>query len=89
MSNRTHHIPSELSVGEKQRTALARALLNKPKILLADEPTGNLDSDNADTVLADLATFNQTGGTVILATHSPIPVKYATRVIHLQNGSIL
>ena len=89
LSARSRHKPAELSVGEKQRTAVARALLNKPKIVLADEPTGNLDSDNAATVLADLADFNRAGGTVLLATHGPAAEQHASRMIRLQQGRIV
>jgi putative ABC transport system ATP-binding protein len=89
LSTRSHHKPAELSVGEKQRTAVARALMNKPKIVLADEPTGNLDSDNAATVLADLADFNQAGGTVLLVTHGPTAEQHASRMIRLQQGRIM
>ena len=88
LTERAHHKPPELSAGEKQRTAIARALLNKPGIVLADEPTGNLDSDNAASVLGHLASFHQAGGTVILATHATVPNNLADRVIHLRNGRI-
>ena len=89
LSARSHHKPAELSAGEKQRTAVARALLNKPGIVLADEPTGNLDSDNAATVLADLTDFNRAGGTVLLATHGPTAQQHATRMIRLEQGRIV
>jgi len=71
LDERIHHKPSQLSAGEKQRTAIARALLNRPKIILADEPTSNLDPDNATAVLRYLSDFHKQGGTVILATHGP------------------
>ncbi|MFB0554550.1 MAG: ABC transporter ATP-binding protein, partial [Phycisphaerae bacterium] len=86
LADRNYHKPSELSAGEQQRTAIARALLNRPRIILADEPTGNLDPDNADTVLRFIADFHRDGGTVILATHGPAAQQFADRIIHLRNG---
>jgi len=88
LEGRSHHKPSELSAGEQQRTAIARALLNRPKIILADEPTGNLDPDNASAVLGYMADFHRQGGTVILATHGPAAQQFADRIIHLCDGSI-
>jgi len=88
LAGRNFHKPSELSAGEQQRAAIARALLNRPKIILADEPTGNLDPDNTATVLKYLADFHQQGGTVILASHGPAAQQFADRIIHLQSGSI-
>jgi ABC-type lipoprotein export system ATPase subunit len=85
---RHYHKPAELSAGEKQRTAIARALLNNPKIILADEPTGNLDSDNATSVLGYLSEFHKAGGTVILATHGSEAEQYADRIITLHNGTV-
>ena len=77
-------MPAELSTGEKQRTALARALLNRPKLLLADEPTGNLDQENGQAVLGYLREFARDGGAVLLATHDPRAAEYAHRVIRLE-----
>lgn len=88
LADRTYHKPAELSAGEKQRTAIARALLNHPRIILADEPTGNLDADNAASVLSYIDDFHRQGGTVILATHGPAAEKFADRVIHLRNGKL-
>jgi ABC-type lipoprotein export system ATPase subunit len=88
LTDRAHHKPPELSAGEKQRTAIARALLNKPGIVLADEPTGNLDSENAASVLGHLSRFHQAGGTVILATHATVADNLADRIIYLKNGRI-
>lgn len=88
LAGRHHHKPAELSAGEKQRTAIARALFNNPKIILADEPTGNLDSDNATSVLGYLSEFHKAGGTVILATHGAEAEQFADRIINLQNGKI-
>jgi putative ABC transport system ATP-binding protein len=70
LGSRLNHLPAQLSVGERQRVALVRALMQQPKILLADEPTGNLDPDNSQLVVDGLKQFQQQGGTVILATHA-------------------
>ncbi len=88
LAGRATHKPAELSAGEKQRTAIARALLNRPKVILADEPTGNLDPDNADTVVKYLCDFQRGGGTVVVATHGPAAEACATRVIHLRDGRL-
>jgi len=88
LQRRIGHRPSELSAGEKQRTAIARALLNRPKLILADEPTGNLDPENARGVLAHLHDFQQAGGTVIVATHGATAGEFATRTIHLRDGAL-
>lgn len=88
LADRIHHKPSELSAGERQRTAIARALLNRPNIILADEPTGNLDPDNAAVVLGYIDEFHRQGGTVMLATHGPAAREFADRTIHLRNGGI-
>ncbi len=86
LGDKALQMPSELSTGERQRTAIARALLNRPKILLADEPTGNLDPENAATVFRHLADFQKQGGTVIVATHAHEAGALATRVLSLRNG---
>jgi len=88
LSDRRLHVPAKLSSGERQRTAMARALLNEPKLILADEPTGNLDHENADTVLGYLADFATDGGAVLLVTHDDRAVACAKSVIHLQDGKI-
>lgn len=88
LAERATHRPSELSAGEKQRTAIARALLNRPKIILADEPTGNLDPDNAETVVQHLHDFQQNGGTVVVATHGPTAEAFASRVVRLRDGKL-
>ena len=88
LSGREHHKPSELSAGEKQRTAVARALLNHPKIILTDEPTGNLDPENAAEVIEYLSEFQRNGGTVIVVTHGKVADQYADRIIHLREGRI-
>ena len=89
LTNRFTHKPSELSAGEKQRTAIARALLNRPKIILADEPTGNLDPDNTAEVLGYLAKYHKgENGTVVLVTHSREVGEFADRVVYMRDGLI-
>ena len=88
MADRARHVPAELSTGERQRTALARALLNEPKLLLADEPTGNLDERNAEGVLAALGEFAESGGAVLLVTHSPQAADHAQKTVHLAAGRV-
>jgi ABC-type lipoprotein export system ATPase subunit len=83
LAGRLHHVPAELSTGERQRTALARALLPRPRLLLADEPTGNLDSDNGAAVLKHLAQFAHAGGAVLLVTHDLRAAEYTDRVCPL------
>jgi ABC-type lipoprotein export system ATPase subunit len=89
MIARERHVPSALSTGERQRTALARALLNRPRLLLADEPTGNLDEANAGQVLEHLAGFAAEGGAVLLVTHSPRAASLAKRTVRMERGLIL
>jgi len=86
---RLHHKPAALSAGERQRAAIARALLNQPKLLLADEPTGNLDPDNAKEVFTHLRAFHRGGGTVVVVTHGSTAEDYAERVVRMENGRIL
>ena len=88
LKERSDHLPGQLSTGEKQRTALARAFFNKPEVIMADEPTGNLDDENAELVLNHLKSYAEDGGCVLLVTHSTSAVKYATRILNLKNGSI-
>lgn len=88
LADRLHHLSSELSVGQQQRVALARALIKNPEILLADEPTGNLDPDTAAEVLAIFKKLNNEGKTVILITHDPAIAKMTQRTIHIVNGEI-
>jgi putative ABC transport system ATP-binding protein len=90
VSKRLNHRPSELSGGEQQRVALARALVNKPSVVLADEPTGNLDTENSDIVLKMLRQSNQElGQTVLMITHNPEAAKVGDRIIHMRDGQIV
>jgi len=90
LTKRLQHRPSELSGGEQQRVALARALVNKPAIVLADEPTGNLDSQNSKIVLSMLRQSNQDlGQTVMMITHNPEAASYGDRIIHMRDGQIV
>ena len=88
LEHRRYHRPSQLSTGERQRTALARALLNRPQLLLADEPTGNLDDRNTDIVLNHLSEFAAKGGGVLLVSHDCRVARYATRRLTMTTGSI-
>ncbi|MCX8062983.1 MAG: ATP-binding cassette domain-containing protein, partial [Anaerolineales bacterium] len=85
---RLHHLPSELSVGERQRVALARALLNEPKLILADEPTGNLDPASATVVLDALREYASQGGAVLLVTHDPHAAGRADRMLTMKSGRL-
>jgi putative ABC transport system ATP-binding protein len=90
IAGRLSHRPSELSGGEQQRVALARALVNGPALILADEPTGNLDSQNSDIVLKMLRDANQKfGQTVLMITHNPEAAEVGDRIIHMRDGSIV
>ena len=88
LSDRMYHRPSELSAGERQRTAMARAILNRPGIILADEPTGNLDPENVGEILRQLVEYNRSGGTIILVSHRKVVDHYASQVINLKDGHI-
>jgi putative ABC transport system ATP-binding protein len=88
LESREDHLPSQLSTGEKQRTALARALYNKPKVIMADEPTGNLDDENADIVMNHLKSYVEDGGCVLLVTHSARAAEYATSTLNMKGGLI-
>ena len=89
LGERMQHVPAQLSTGERQRTALARALLNRPRLLLADEPTGNLDQQNAKLVLDHLAEFARSGGAVLLVTHDARAARHAQQTVRLQSGRLL
>ena len=86
MAERISHKPAALSAGEKQRTALARAMINNPSLILADEPTGNLDPENAEIVMSVLEEYKEQGGTVILVTHGDQAKRYATKMVRMQKG---
>jgi len=88
LTDRLTHHPAELSAGQAQRAAIARALINHPKLLLADEPTGNLDGENATAVLALLADYHRGGGTIVLVTHQAEAAQQAQRVVHLRQGRL-
>lgn len=90
IAHRLHHKPSELSGGEQQRVAIARAVVNHPAILLADEPTGNLDTANSQTVLDVLRGLNEKlGQTILMITHNPDAAAYGHRTVHMRDGRIV
>ncbi|MDR0658432.1 MAG: ABC transporter ATP-binding protein [Mediterranea sp.] len=89
LSHRAKHFPQQLSGGQQQRVAIARAVVTHPKLILADEPTGNLDSKNGTEVMKLLTGLNNEGTTIIMVTHSQRDAGYAHRVIHLFDGSVV
>lgn len=89
MSHRKDHFPSQLSGGQQQRVAVARALVNDPAIILADEPTGNLDSKNAQAVLALFDKLHQNGATICMVTHDPASAKRASRCLEMFDGRLI
>src|ERR1019366_1312499 len=88
LEDRMDHKPNQLSGGQQQRVAIARALVNRPRILFADEPTGNLASDQAEDILRKLDQLNKSGITVIMVTHDPEIAAHARRIIHIKDGKI-
>jgi putative ABC transport system ATP-binding protein len=88
LKDRVHHLPSQLSGGEQQRVCIARALINDPKIILADEPTGNLDAVNEEIILRLLRDFHQQGRTIVMVTHDPVVARLADRRIEFHHGKI-
>ena len=89
ISHRRNHFPNQLSGGQQQRVAIARAVISNPKIILADEPTGNLDSQNGKEVMQLLSDLHQEGATIIMVTHSQHDAAYADRIINLYDGQIV
>ncbi len=89
MMHRRKHFPQQLSGGQQQRVAIARAVVAKPKLILADEPTGNLDSAHGQEVMKLLTELNEAGTTIIMVTHSPADAEYSHRVIHLFDGHVV
>lgn len=89
ISNREFYLPSQLSGGQLQCAAIARALVNEPKLIIADEPTGNLDSESSRLVMELLADIHKMGNTILFVTHNPELTRYATRVVYMHDGSII
>ena len=89
IAHRARHRPSQLSGGQQQRVAVARALVAEPKLILADEPTGNLDTNHGEEVMRMLQTLNAAGSTIVMVTHSPAHADYAGRVVNMLDGRIL
>ncbi|MGJ1385000.1 ABC transporter ATP-binding protein [Sphingobacterium spiritivorum] len=89
IAHRRNHFPQQLSGGQQQRVAVARAVINNPKLILADEPTGNLDSNNGNEVMQLLTELNESGTTIIMVTHSEHDAKFAHRVIRMLDGEVI
>ncbi|MCP3732475.1 ABC transporter ATP-binding protein [Sphingomonas sp. MG17] len=89
IAHRARHRPSQLSGGQQQRVAVARALVAEPRLILADEPTGNLDTNHGEEVMRMLQTLNQQGSTIVMVTHSASHADYAGRIVHMLDGRIL
>jgi putative ABC transport system ATP-binding protein len=87
--HRRNHFPQQLSGGQQQRVAVARAVIAAPKMILADEPTGNLDSSHGDEVMSLLTNLNENGTTIVMVTHSPAYAEYAHRTVHLFDGQVV
>ncbi len=89
MMHRRNHFPQQLSGGQQQRVAVARAIVNNPKLILADEPTGNLDSSNGDDVMKILSDLNSKGTTIVMVTHSQYCAEFGNRIIRLLDGQVV
>ena len=89
IAHRGGHMPSQLSGGQQQRVAVARAVVSEPSLILADEPTGNLDSQHGEEVMAMLQDLNKAGTTVVMVTHSPSHAEHARRTINLFDGEVV
>ena len=89
LGERIHHLPSQLSGGQQQRVAIARAIVNEPRIILADEPTGNLDSKTSDSIMALFQQLWKSGLTILYVTHEPDVAQYASRIVVMKDGRIL
>ena len=88
LQEREYYMPNQLSGGQLQRVAIARALVNKPSIILADEPTGNLDSKSSEVIMSELSDIHKRGNTIVMVTHNPDLTTYATRIIRMNDGQI-
>jgi putative ABC transport system ATP-binding protein len=89
LTHRQDHFPTQLSGGQQQRVAVARAIIGKPKLILADEPTGNLDSSNGEEIMSLLTGLHEKGATIVIVTHSEAYAEYSQRVVHLFDGHII
>jgi putative ABC transport system ATP-binding protein len=89
LENRIHHLPGQLSGGEMQRVAVARSLINNPPILLADEPTGNLDTRNAESIMSLFDKLSEEGITLVVVTHNPGLAQHCERIIHIEDGKLI
>jgi putative ABC transport system ATP-binding protein len=89
IAHRKDHFPAQLSGGQQQRVAVARALVNKPNLILADEPTGNLDSEHGDEVMKMLLKLNEEGTTILMVTHSPSNAAFSSRIVNLLDGHVV
>ena len=89
MSHRSKHFPNQLSGGQQQRAAIARAVISRPKLILADEPTGNLDSKNGLEVINLLAKLHEEGTTIVMVTHSRHDAGFADRIVNLFDGQVV